>query len=316
MTPDITIKEYYLKFIRDASKDIIEYNTQLNTIAEMKEQVYNYIIDNADFYSDNYNINLKNYECEIINKCYNPSSTLYNKVIKLSNIEENNNNRIKLLQIVKYCNIIRRIYEYDRLIILADKRKNMPFKEYRRIVINYYNKVHRCVLSGMGYKFNYGIGVFCINRWTMDADRMARKKKLDFAATSARKKELLAQGIKIYNDCEAAWYKARGLPYNGVDYRVYKTETYFYEIGFINSTILSRGATEFKHTEYISSKYRGLSYSDMANHCKDLEDISNFQVDIRYKLNMFLHKYPTKYLTFIRNADQNKYKYRTYSSQD
>ena len=31
---------------------------------------------------------------------------------------------------------------------------------------------------------------------------------------------------------------------------------------------------------------------------------------IKYKLNILLYKYPTKYLNFIRNVEQRKYKHR------
>ena len=53
-----------------------------------------------------------------------------------------------------------------------------------------------------------------------------------------------------------------------------------------------------------------MSYQDMADQlCNNLDDIVNLNVDIKYKLNILLYKYPEKYLNFVRNAEQSKYKY-------
>ena len=54
-----------------------------------------------------------------------------------------------------------------------------------------------------------------------------------------------------------------------------------------------------------------MSYTAIADKfCKTKEDIYNLQVDIKYKLNILLYKDPTKYLRYVRTADQIKYKYR------
>ena len=46
----------------------------------------------------------------------------------------------------------------------------------------------------------------------------------------------------------------------------------------------------------------------MANQlCNTLDDIYNLQVDIKYKLNILLYKYPTKYLNYVRNAEPVSY---------
>ena len=40
-----------------------------------------------------------------------------------------------------------------------------------------------------------------------------------------------------------------------------------------------------------------------------IDDIYNLQVDIKYKLNIYLYKYPEKHNNFVRNDEQSKYKY-------
>ena len=315
MLPDITIKGYYLQFIHNAKNDITKYKNNLEVTLSIKEQVYKYIEDNKAILNDSFNINLDDIEIEFCQKKYNPKEYLYNIVIKLLRNIDTHPNRIVLLQLAKYCNILRNENKYNKLIELANKRKDIKFGVYRKYVTAYYNKVHKCVLNGMGYKFSYGIGTYIINHWKLDPKRIKNTVHLDYAATNAKKKELIAKGIKLYDDKEAAWYEARHIPYNGVDYRVYKENTDWYEFTFIKSEIFKSNNLEYQRTEYVATKYRGMSYTQMAEElCHTEEDIYNLQVDIKYKLNILLYKDPTKYLNYVRNAEQCKYKRGAHNS--
>lgn len=315
MLPDITIKGYYLQFIHNAKNDITKYKNNLEVTLSIKEQVYKYIEDNKAILNDSFNINLDDIEIEFCQKKYNPKEYLYNIVIKLLRNIDTHPNRIVLLQLAKYCNILRNENKYNKLIELANKRKNIKFGVYRKYVTAYYNKVHKCVLNGMGYKFSYGIGTYIINHWKLDPKRIKNKVHLDYAATNAKKKELIAKGIKLYDDKEAAWYEARHIPYNAVDYRIYKENTDWYEFTFIKSEIFKSNNLEYQRTEYVATKYRGMSYTQMAEElCHTEEDIYNLQVDIKYKLNILLYKDPTKYLNYVRNAEQCKYKRGAHNS--
>ena len=315
MLPDITIKGYYLQFIHNAKNDITKYKNALEVTLSVKEQVYKYIEDNKTILNDSFNINLDDIEIEFRQKKYNPKEYLYNIVIRLLRNIDVHPDRIVLLQLAKYCNILRNENKYNKLIELANKRKDIKFGIYRKYVTAYYNKVHKCVLNGMGYKFSYGIGTYIINHWKLDPKRIKNKVHLDYAATNAKKRELLAKGIKLYDDKEAAWYEARHIPYNGVDYRVYKENTDWYEFTFIKSEIFKSNNLEYQRTEYVATKYRGMSYTQMAEElCHTEEDIYNLQVDIKYKLNILLYKDPTKYLNYVRNAEQCKYKRGAHNS--
>jgi len=173
----------------------------------------------------------------------------------------------------------------------------MKFTVYSSYVTKYYNKVHKVVLEGMGYEFGYGIGTYCINHWKIQKDKQTKTKRLDFAATNAKRRDLESKGIKLYDDNEAVWYKERNIPYDAVDYRVYKQESSFYDFTFIKSSIFHRNHFNYKRTEYVSTKLRGMSYTQMADQlCKTADDIYNLQVDIKYKLNIILYKDPNKYL--------------------
>lgn len=314
MIPDITIKGYYLQFIYNAKIDIAEYNKNLEVIKTSKEEVYNYLFEHIEEIKDKFDIILSSYDKEWNNKEYNPSEYLYNTVIKKLSVISEITDRSLLIQIIKYCNILRNEHKYNKLIAIASKRKDIKFNTYRKYITAYYNKVHKCVLEGMGYKFGYGIGTYVINHWKLDTTRKY-KAYLDYAATNAKKKELISKGIKLYDDKEAAWYAARHIPYDAVDYRVYKEDTNWYEFTFIKSSIFRSSNLDYQRTEYVALKYRGMSYIQMANQlCNTLDDIYNLQVDIKYKLNILLYKYPTKYLNYVRNAEQCKYKRGAHNS--
>ena len=311
MLPDITIKGYYLQFVHNAKTDIVKYKENLDTTIKVKEEVYKYLEDNKNILKDSFDINLDDIEIEWRNKEYNSKEYLYNLTIVLLRNTVEHPNRIVLLQLAKYCNVLRNEHKYNKLIELATKRKDIKFSVYRKYITAYYTKVHKCVLQGMGYKFGYGIGTYIINHWKLDPKRIKNKVHLDYAATNAKKKELLAKGIKLYDDKEAAWYAARHIPYDAVDYRVYKESTDWYEFTFIKSDLSKHYSLDYQRTEYVASKYRGMSYTKMADTlCKTEEDIYTLQVDIKYKLNILLYKDPTKYLRYVRTADQIKYKYR------
>ena len=51
----------------------------------------------------------------------------------------------------------------------------------------------------MGYRFAYGTGTFVINYWKMNPDLSNYSKKIDYAATNKKKKELPYPASIIYN---------------------------------------------------------------------------------------------------------------------
>lgn len=301
MIPDINIKNYYLQFIYNAKFNYNRYNKELLIITNTKNELYEYLNNIKEDIYKIYNINLNSFNKEWINKIYNDSEHLYNKCIKLLQTIIEDKNKIILIQLIKYCNTLRKEYKYKELIELNNKKINIKFSVYRKYIINYYNQVHKYILEGKGYKFGYGIGIYCIEYKKLLNYKYKPKQIIDYAATNARKKELIEKGVKIFNPQEAAWYKARNIPYNAVDYRVFKDTNYYYDILFRNSDISKKTSLQYQHTEYVTAKYRGMKYTEIADKiCNKLEDIYNLQVDIKYKLNILLYKYPNKYLNFIR----------------
>lgn len=306
MIPDIKIKEYYLRYIFNAERDIKKYENDLIEIKEAKEVLYKIINENYNKICNIFNINLKDYDLEWIEKKYNYSETLYKQTLKLIKVVEDENRTI-LFQLLKYCYRLKDENTTNKLIYVAGRRKELSFKDYKEFVNKYYLTVHKAILEGYGYKFGGGIGTLIINYYKIDNPV---KPKIDYAETNKRKKEIIARGLKPYDEKEADWYKARNIPYDGVEYRVYLTKKFVYDITFIDSKIFHKKELDYQRTEYVHAKLRGLSYQEMADkYCETFDDIINLNVDIKYKLNIFLYKWPEKYLNFVRNAEQSKYKY-------
>lgn len=316
MIPDIKLKNYYLKFIYDSKADIAEYTKELKEVIKIKTELINYITENEHIYINKFNIDLNNYITEWIDKKYNKDETLFNLTIKiLIALNESGVDKSPLMQLIKYCNIIRKEYNYIKSIELAKQRSNLKLGQYRNYVIAYYNKVHKCCLEGYGYRFGFGIGTYCINRWNIP-NSSKFKAKVDYKATNERKKQLLEMGYKLYDEEDAKLYEARGIPYDGIKYIVYQNIGSYYEFTFIKSNIFTDNL-EYQRTEYVNKAFRGLSYTEIADkYCKNIDDIYNLQVDIKYKLNILLYLYPNKYLNFIRNLDETKYKFRENNSEN
>ena len=305
MVPDIKIKDFYLRYVYNAKRDIENYNQTLNSIEETINELHKYIEEHIDVIRDKFGIDLSKFEIEWINKEYNNTEYLYKQVIRLVKVLEDD--RAVLIQLLKYCYKLKEKSNTKRLILIAEKRKDLSFKKYKELVNKYYMGVHKAVLEGFGYKYGGGIGTFIINYYKMDNPT---KKTIDFAETNKRKRELIAKGLKPYDDKDAAWFKERGIPYDGVEYRVYLDRKFYYDFTFLESKVFKKKELDYQRTEYVHLKLRGMSYQDMADQlCNTIDDIVNLNVDLKYKLNILLYKYPEKYLNFVRNADQSKYKY-------
>lgn len=306
MLPDIKIKDFYLRYVHYAERDIEEYKIILENINKDIKDLYEYINSNYEFICNDIKLNLTNYS-EWVNIEYDNKEQLKIDVNKILNKTNDSQIRLILIQIIKYCHKLKEKNTYKDLTIIAEKRNKLKLKDYKNIVNKYYTIVHKLLLLGYGYKFQEGIGTYIINYFKIDNPT---KKKIDFQETNKRKKEIIEKGLKPYDDKEACWYKERNIPYNGIEYRVYLDKNFFYDIGFINSSIFKKRELDYQRTEYVHAKLRGLSYTEMADkYCQNIDDIVNLNVDIKYKLNIFLYKYPEKYLNFVRNADKSKYKY-------
>ena len=175
MTPDINIKNFYLQFVNNAKIDRVKYKEFLDTNIQIKEEIYNYLVDKYNDILNKFKINLNDYKSEWIDKVYDNQETLFNKALQLYNIIDEDNDKSLLLQIIKYTQILKKINKYTILLKLTDKRANLKFGQYRKYISQFYIKVHQCVLEGNGYKFAKGLGTYCINYWKLDVANIKKQ---------------------------------------------------------------------------------------------------------------------------------------------
>lgn len=303
MTPDIRLKDFHIQFKHEAKVELNYLKERYKIIVDIKELTTTKLENNKSVIEKEYGLKLDDYK-EWNNKEYNDVELLYKKAMAKYNISPIKYNNTLLMTIIEYCTILRNEYKCLDNIKVREKEANMGIKEYMKYLAAYFNRVHKIVLEGGGYKFGHGIGTFIINYYETSKPKVI----LDFNATRLKKKELQKSNKKIYNENEAAWYKARNIPYDGVPYTVYKNSANMYKINIVNGKLFTKNKAEFKYTDYVNLKYRGLTQQQIADKfCKTREDVYNLQVNLKYKLNILLYKGLVTHLTYVRNTKDYKY---------
>lgn len=304
MTADIKLKEYYTEYIAKAKTDIYLYNQKLKELEETKVSLESYFENNKQAISkvgDDYNIQFDYVHMDLkdLNNLY------HNKLTKLLVNVKNPEDSQNLIQISRYCRCIDNISQYKSRIDKANKRSDVSYSKYRQLVELYYNRVQRCLLEGFGYKFQHGLGILSINRWKSRNTH----SRVNFNETRKAKLKLIEEGKKPWNDEEAKLYEAQGIPYDGVKYTVHDDNKIYYQLELQNSNVFSDKNLKY-YKEKNTTIYRGMSYEDIANTCKSDEDVYNLKVDLMTKVQISLIRHPENFLKFVRNAEQDRYKYR------
>ena len=122
-----------------------------------------------------------------------------------------------------------------------------------------------------------------------------------------KKKELIAKGLKPYNEKEAKWCKDNHIPYDGVDYKVYKNDECWYEYCLLGCRLPRSRSFVITNPDGRNMKYRGMTNEDIIN--KDNHDVNKIlqeDLDIKTKLTLCLSVDKTLYTKFIRNENQTK----------
>ena len=287
---DINIRDNYLSFHH---KSIYEYNTLEKKLARLdaaKEKTWNDLIPRKEDIRDCFRITISN------NIDYIKLGEQLNKEFRKN---DNPNRRELLILLVKYCSIITNIKDTIAALNIANKKQNLSFSDYRQYVVTYYAKVHKFLLQGKAYRYNAGIGTLYVDRTQIKAEG----KKIDFHKTKLRKEELLKQGVKLYNKYDAAKAELLGIPYDGVDYRVWLRAPAYYSLKFIHSKYFKK-EYDFIPISYIHQKYRDYNQDQLAFEiCENDEDIYNLQIDLRTKITIYLKRNPERYINFIRDYD-------------
>ena len=212
-------------------------------------------------------------------------------------------------RLVGYAVDLRKIYEETEKIKLYDKMINLSLKEYKHIVKVYYNAVQReLILKGNGYRLEDKLGWICINRVLNTGAKVC-----DFQATKRNKEKLIAEGKQIYNKDDAEYCRQHGIEYDAVDATVYKADEVWYEYCLLGSKIQGRNLC-FKTIDTKDIKLRQYSNEELlklANN--DVNKIMDLDVSMKHKFVLCIQADKTLYTKFIRNEEQKKSLYGTYS---
>lgn len=276
-------------------------------LKELEEKVEKLHKDVASFYDDyleNNNIRLKDYE-EFNDNEYKTGEFL--RIAKGAFINRKNNYELvsKLYDLYSLAKTQKDIYEVKKDIQFCNKILDISIKDYKNILEIYYTEVHKhLIIKGEGYSLGGDIGWLCFNRCKLVNPR----PKLDCTATRHKKRELIEQGVRIFNKEEADFCKENGLAYNGVDYRVWFNKEYVYEIPLLNCHLPGGYHMRFEVTDRRSRVLRGKTNKDLAEECKgDLNKLCELPLDVRTKLNIAIEVDKTLYTKFIRNENQKPY---------
>ena len=212
-------------------------------------------------------------------------------------------------RLVGYAVALRNIYEETEKIRVLDKMINLTLKEYKAIVKTYYNAVQKeLILKGHAYRLEDKLGWICINRVLNTGAKVC-----DFEATRKNKIKLIDEGKQIYNKDDAEYCRQHGIEYDAVNATVYKADEVWYEYCLLGSKIQGRNLC-FKTIDTKDIKLRQYSNEDLLKLTdNDVNKIMNLDVSMKHKFVLCIQADKTLYTKFIRNEEQKKSLYGTYS---
>ena len=315
MIVEIDIKDYYKAFIDNANSDIEKYQEEININHKLLISTKDYIEKYILYINHQFNINLKeNFNISWNEEKYSEDEHLTNTInTKLKDAV--GEDRIILLQLLRYSELLKYIDDCNKKIELANNRSKITPKKYKEYLKKYYmQSVHKALLDGHAYRFSHGIGDLMINYWKYVNG--VRSKIVDWNETNKRKQEILNAGLKLYDKEEAEIYKIRGLKYDGIPYVVYKTNNEYYDIELVNCKSFSKNNIKFKHANYVPNKFRKRTPEDIANQFNSVDEIAVQDLGIRHKLIVALEKDPSIYLKYIRNVEAVRQKRGSHTTKN
>lgn len=300
---DIDINHYYKAFINNAKNDIEKYQHDYNVNRDMLLKIKDEVKDYKTHLEHEFKLYLVDDFPNSWNNTTYDANEHFTKIIRDKLNFASGKNRITLLQLLRYSELLKTCDDFQKRIAIAKERSNITCKQYKEYLKRYYMQgVHKALIEGFAYRFGFGVGDLLINFWKYVKE--TNHPQVDWAATNKRKKEILDAGLKLYNKEEAEIYKLRGLKYDGVPYVVHKTNKEFFNIELINCKAFNKKYIKFKHANYIPGKFRGKTVPELAEMFNSVSEIAVQDLGIRHKLITCLEKDSSLYLNYIRNVDQ------------
>ena len=298
LATDINSKSVYLRMINKARGELTILTKKLDRTLNAKKECYNYLLARKGDIANELNINLDDYDIEFNKQLFNENLTLQTKVFKLLKKYNDTQNRTDIIQLAKWCSILKNEYEIGNKMLICNTKYNMPFSEFREYLFKYYSKVQEILLKGHSYKFGNGIGTIYLKLVKLSNN----KTRIDFQKTKAAKEKLINEGKTPYRKEDAEYAKLMGIEYDGVPYIVEQERSKEVVFNIKNSKFFtSRRVFDFKVADYVNAKYRNMSYKEIAeNFVRKESDIYPMQLGIKRKLHILELINPGIYQRYIR----------------
>ena len=289
---DVTLSDYYNKFVTEQNSIRRKYEEQLGEQINSREVCKEELLPELHKIADCVDIDIPNSKEFTENQIDSdkPLAVEINKALgKVTNIDK----RQILKKVMAYCEKMNNANATINLINILDNRTQIDRKTFKTAVKYYYNVgVMKCLIEGYAYRISSGLMDLMVCDWNK-----GKKRVLDYAATKAKKQEIIDAGLKPYDEEEAKVYKARGLKYDGVDYKVYDRHDSFLALGGYHSKYADDRYICFSPVRSNQDK----TYAQLAATCKDLNDVYNLDIQGWAKVAVACIVDPTVRLKYARN---------------
>lgn len=292
---NVTCVGYYNMFHKLYSDRLPNIKRELNQLIDSNDEIYKTLKTKVDDYLTDYNIDLYQYK-EFKNNEYINGELLL-KANSLYAVDTANPD-IYLLHLYIYAKNLKAIAELKAKLDKFYKFVNLTSIEFKKIISTFYVAVQRrMLLYGEAYDFENAIGMVLI----MSKNNTHHKKVLDYYATNIKKKEVISKGLKVYNDVEAAWCAERGIQYDGVDCRQYKSSEYITFCKLLKSKLGSDFEVKFYPSDYNIKNNIPTKYDDIIKHFdNDINKLADAVMSFKKKIALCNIMNPELYKTFIR----------------
>lgn len=309
MKAEVTIHSYWRIFIKQCSVRRVEATEKLNKALVRLEPLRDRVFINAEEISKWTGIELEGY--------FDPDDSfnykwLMERARKIYSETPHKfaGKREALVDVVVMCIEILRVRKLNAVIHRIDQESNIGFKDYREYVRRYYMRVQRELIAGRGYSYGKCTGKIYVIRGISGGGKNYTGR-IDFTATRRRKEEIIAQGLRPFDKLEAEYAAKNGKKYDGIDYRVWLTDGYYYDLHWANCTLPNKTVMRLVRTKWTGNIIRD-NKATMDDVIRELsvEDIEISDLDLMYKVNAITKKEPHLGLRYVRFNEQEVYNYR------
>lgn len=218
--------------------------------------------------------------------------------------------REALIELVSLCLELLRIRKYADVLERIEWESKIPYREYVTYVKRFYMQVQREIIAGRAYSYGEYMGRIYVSRGSNPTGKNF-KGKIDYTATRNKKAELIAKGLRPYDKLEHEYAIANKQEYDGVDYRVYLNNPYYYDLSWGRCMFPKKSVMKLKRLKFTGKIIRK-NNATMEDVIRELtvEEIEVSDLDLMYKVNAITAKEPHLGYRYIRNDEQEIYNYR------